>query len=126
VSIVAVSFSAPMFRKGRRPSQPVPSRLFNLLVAASLVGGVSAVIGLVRTRGFSASPSTSACDWPISTDHGSTVRCVSESRWLEVHNGVLTGILGVLVIHAAVMCGVIARRTADPRRESLARDTAPH
>lgn len=110
-SIVGLTVSSPISRKNRRPVQPVPPRLLTVLLATGLVGGVSAVVGLVRTRGFSASSSTPSCDWPISTDHGSTVRCVSHSRWLEVNFGVETGILGLLIVFAAILCGVIAART---------------
>jgi hypothetical protein len=110
-SIVALTVSSPFSRKNRRPPQPVPPRLFTILFATGLAGGVSGVIGLVRSRGFGANPSTPSCDWPISKDHGSTVRCVSHSRWLVVHHGVETGILGFLVVFAAVLCGVIAART---------------
>jgi hypothetical protein len=69
-----------------------------------IVGLAVAVSGFMATDGFSATPEGEdpRCSWSISGDHGRDVRCVSHKRWLEVHDGGLRGLLGMLTVGTAL------------------------
>src|SRR4051794_1133228 len=94
-----------------------PTRLGAVLLGLVACAIVSAIAGLITTGGYSqdlenAQPN---CHWPIVTDHGATVLCVSHDRWLRTGQGFEHAFLGFIAVFTSLECAGlaadIARRT---------------
>jgi len=110
---VSVLASVTVNRARRSPALepvPIPDRLFAVLVVAGLLALGCAVAGVVLTGGYSTGEEFSeGCRWPIVTDHGSTVHCVSHDRWVQVENGFFHIGLGILGVFSSIFCGLWSR-----------------
>jgi hypothetical protein len=105
-------------RRRFNPFVGVPRRLRRTLVLIGIIAAISAAAGLLSTGGYSQEPRNDrpGCEWPIVTDHGSTVICTSHSRWLRVGRGFEHGFLGFVAVFAAIESGVFAAASIRRRR----------
>lgn len=88
-----------------RAAARLPS-LRKLVIVALTCGVVSGAAGLITTSGYSADPPRNdpSCPWRIGTNHGSTNRCVTHARWLQVQDGVDRGLLGIVTLFTSIEC----------------------
>lgn len=104
----------------------LPKLAQRYLVALVSLGLVSAVAGLIQSRGWQQNSENAlpGCRWPLVANHGEADICVSHARWLATGRSDFRFMIAVLTGILVAQCVALLSRR-DPQRHEGSSGVAP-